>query len=92
MERHGLIDAAIEFMSPGEGATLLPEPHILKGDLMAALAGDDRGARSVAESWYRRAFDRAGELDARTGWLQAATRIARLKLADGKREAAASRS
>ena len=82
------IDTAIEFMSPGGGATLLPELHILKGRPPAALAGDDDGARFAGEPWYQRAFDRAGELNARTAWLRAATRLARLELAEGRSDAA----
>lgn len=84
----GPIDSAIEFMSPGEGATLLPELHILKGDIMAALGGDDGPAGSAGEPWYQRAFDRARELNARTAWLRAATRIGRLQLAGGHAQAA----
>ena len=82
------IDTAIDFMSPGGGATLLPELWILKGDLQSALAGEDDGAGSAGEPWYRRAFDRAGELKARTAQLRAATRLARLELARGRSDAA----
>jgi predicted ATPase/class 3 adenylate cyclase len=82
------IDTAIEFMSPGGGTTLLPELYILKGDLTAALAEEELGGRT-AEPWYRRAFDRAGELHARTAWLRAATRLARLELEKGNGQAAA---
>ena len=85
----GSIDTAIDFMSPGGGATLLPELWILKGDLQSALAGDDDGAGFAGEPWYQRAFDRAGELNARTAKLRAATRLARLELARGRSDAAA---
>lgn len=64
------IDAAIEIMGSGGGSTLGPELHLLKGDLLAALAAD-------AEPWYRRALDRAVALDARMTQLRAATRLAR---------------
>ena len=44
---------------------------------------------SAAEGWYQLAFDRAGVLDARMARLRAATRLARLRMADGEPEAAA---
>ncbi len=71
------IDAAIELMSPGAGTTLIPELHLLKGDLLAAMAAVDGNGVAQAEDWYRRAFDRAGELGARMTQLRAATRLAR---------------
>ena len=64
-------------MSHGPGTTLLPELHLLKGDLLAALAAVDATGRPGAEHWYRLAFDRAGELDARMTRLRAATRLGR---------------
>jgi hypothetical protein len=85
----GPIDKAIEFMSADGGTTLVPELHILKGDILAALAPADGDRRSVAEPWYRRAFDRAAELNARTAWLRAAMRLARLEQEAGRPEAAA---
>jgi hypothetical protein len=85
----GPIDTAIEFMSPGQGTTLLPELYIVKGDLAAALATDAQGNGSDAERWYRRAFDRSGELNARMPRLRAATRLSRLQQAAGEHEAAA---
>ena len=88
-EAMGPIDKAIEFMSEGGGTTLLPELHVLKGDILAALEPEDRHDRSsVAEPWYRRAFERAAELNARTAWLRAATRLAGLRLADGQPDVA----
>lgn len=83
------LDAAIEIMSPGTGTTMLPELHLLKGDLLAALAADDGSSRAHAEPWYRLAFDRAGELNARMTQLRAATRLGRLWQADGEPQAAA---
>jgi predicted ATPase/class 3 adenylate cyclase len=83
------IDAAIELMSPGPGTTLLPELHLLKGDLLAAPGSDDGSGVGHAETWYQRAFDRAGELDARMTQLRAATRLGRLRQAAGDPEAAA---
>jgi tetratricopeptide (TPR) repeat protein len=84
------INAAIEMMSPGDGTTLLPELHILKGDIMAALEPDMRRGAAIAEPWYRRAHDRAEALQARTAWLRAATRLARLQQAAGDPDAATS--
>jgi len=83
------LDIAIEILSPGSGATMLPELHLLKGDLLAALAADEGSRRSDAEPWYRLAFDRASALNARTTQLRAATRLGRLRVAEGQPEAAA---
>ncbi len=83
------LDAAIEMMSPGGGTTVLPELHLLKGDLLAALPAEGGSGSSGAEHWYRLAFDRAGELHARMTRLRAATRLGRLRLADGDHDAAA---
>jgi len=83
------VDAAIEILGAGSGTTVLPELHILKGDLLGALPPDEGGGASSAEPWYRLAFDRAGELNARMSMLRAATRSGRLRLADGEPEAAA---
>ncbi len=83
------IDAAIEIMSQGPGTTVLPELHLLKGDLLETLGAGDGSGRAQAEPWYRLAFDRAGQLDARMTQLRAATRLGRLWQADGKPDAAA---
>jgi predicted ATPase/class 3 adenylate cyclase len=83
------IESAIELMSPGAGTTLIPELHLLKGDLLAAIAAGDESGGTGAEDWYRLAFDRAGELGARMTRLRAATRLARLASARGKPEEAA---
>jgi predicted ATPase/class 3 adenylate cyclase len=83
------LDAAIEIMSPGTGNTMLPELHLLKGDLLAAQAADEGSRRPDAEQWYRLAFDRAGETNARMTQLRAATRLGRLWQAAGEPEAAA---
>jgi predicted ATPase/class 3 adenylate cyclase len=89
--RDGLprLDAAIEIMTPAPGTTMMSELHILKGDLLAGLAADDGGGPSHAEPWYRLAFDRAGELDARMTRLRAAIRLGRLRQAEGDPGAAA---
>jgi predicted ATPase/class 3 adenylate cyclase len=83
------LDAAIEILSPGGGASVLPELHVLKGDLLAAVAAGEGDGPSDAERWYQLAFDRAGEWGARTAQLRAATRLARLRLAEGRPKAAA---
>jgi predicted ATPase/class 3 adenylate cyclase len=84
------IDAAIEIMGQGGGSTLLPELHLLKGDLLAALPAEVATAAVVrgasaggAEHCYRVAHDRAAALGARMSHLRAATRLARLRVADG---------
>jgi tetratricopeptide (TPR) repeat protein len=94
------LETAIEILSPPPGAAVLPELHLLKGDLLAALAatgaagpeasGPDAAGGSSAEAWYQRAFDRARQLDTRMALLRAATRLARVRLADGEPAAAAS--
>jgi tetratricopeptide (TPR) repeat protein len=87
-EALGPIDEAIKIMSPGEGATVLPEFHILKGDLLLALAADGGSDASRAEHWYRLAFDHASELKARMPQLRAATRLCRLRRDKAERAAA----
>ncbi|HEX4984233.1 MAG TPA: hypothetical protein VFV63_21200, partial [Ilumatobacteraceae bacterium] len=81
-----LLDGAIEIL--GADNTMSPELHLLKGDLLAAIAADDASRISDAEPWYRLAFDRAGELNARMPQLRAATRLGRLRLVEGKPDAA----
>jgi len=76
-------------MSPDPGTAMLSELHLLKGDMLAALAADEKSARSGAEPWYQQAFDRAVVLDARMTQLRAATRLARLQQAEGDSDAAA---
>jgi hypothetical protein len=69
-----LIDEALEIAARDAGKTLLPEFHLLKGDLLSA--GPE--GRAAAEPCYRRAFEVARELDARMSQLRAATRLCRL--------------
>jgi predicted ATPase len=83
------LDAAIEIMSPDPGTAMTSELHLLKGDMLAVLAADDKSARSSPEPWYQMAFDRAGVLDARMTQLRAATRLGRLRQAEGGPDAAA---
>jgi predicted ATPase len=79
----GLIEEAIEIA--GSELALLPEFHLLKGDLLLVLSE----ARDEAESWFMRAFDRAQELDARMSQLRAATRLCRLRRDHGDADAGA---
>jgi hypothetical protein len=55
--------------------TLLPEFHLLKGDLLLALP-QVNGASP--EPWFQRAFDVAQSLDARMSQLRATVRLCRL--------------
>jgi hypothetical protein len=68
-----LIDEALEIASRGSGMTLLPEFHLLKGDLLLALSEGD-----LAEPCFQHGFDVARDLDARMSQLRAATRLCRL--------------
>ena len=78
----GAIDTALEILSVG-GASFLADLYLLKGDVLAALPPADGGGAAPAAAWYRRAIDFAGPLGARMGHLRAATRLARLRRADG---------
>jgi tetratricopeptide (TPR) repeat protein len=71
-----LIDEALEIAGRGAGMTLLPEFHLLKGDLLLALPNANR---ADPEHWFRRAFDVAQNLDARMPQLRAAVRLCRLR-------------
>jgi predicted ATPase/class 3 adenylate cyclase len=73
-----LIDEAIEMT--GEGNVFYPEFALLKGDLLLAL-GDALGA----ELLYQSVLGVAGNLGVRTPQLRAATRLARLWRAAGRR-------
>jgi predicted ATPase len=70
-----LIDEALDVAGRGSGKTLLPEFHLLKGDL---LSGGPEGIRAGAEPCVQRALHVARELDARMSQLRAATRLCRL--------------
>jgi predicted ATPase len=69
------IDEALEIAGRGSGMTLLPEFHLLKGDLLIALP-QVNGADPAP--WFQRAFDVAQGLDARMSQLRAAVRLCRL--------------
>jgi hypothetical protein len=71
-----LIEEALEIADQGSGLTLLPEFYSLKGHLLLAL----REANSLeAEPWFQRAFDAAGELDAKMMQLRAAIGLCRVE-------------
>jgi hypothetical protein len=64
-----LIEEAIEIAGATAGLTLLPEISSLKGRLLLLLAEADE---TGAERSYQRAFEGAGEIDARMMQLRAA--------------------
>jgi len=78
------INSAIEIMSPGVGASLLPDFYVVKGDLLVALGATD----ASPDEWYLRAYERARRLDAGTALLRAATRLAARQQVAGQPEAA----
>jgi hypothetical protein len=69
------IEEALDVAGGGSGATLVPELQLLKGDLLAA---GPESNRAGAEPCFQRAFDVAGDLEARTTQLRAAIRLYRL--------------
>ncbi len=81
-EGRQVLDRSLEILSADARATMLPEAWIAKGDLIRLLAPDGNGSGD-AEPWYRRALDRAMELDGRTAQVRAATRLARLRVEGG---------
>jgi hypothetical protein len=80
------IDTATEMMSPGKGATVLPEFRILKGDLLLALATDGGRDVSEAEHFYQLAFDHASDLKARMSQLRAVTKLCQVRRAGAGQE------
>jgi hypothetical protein len=65
---------------------MAPEMYRVKGDLLLA---QDPGGAGAAETWYRRALAVATERGAATLRLRAATSLARLLAAVGRRDEAA---
>ena len=65
------VDRSVDILGRSSGATLLPELWITKGDLIRSQSAHDTGGGAEAESWYRRALDRATELGALTAQLRA---------------------
>jgi predicted ATPase/class 3 adenylate cyclase len=78
------INSAIEILSPGVGASFLPDSYLVKGDLLVAVGNDD----GSADEWYQRARERAERLDAGTALLRAATRLAGRQQARGDNDGA----
>jgi predicted ATPase len=79
------IEQAIPMM---DGASVIGELQLLKGDVLAALAQGDAGAPGDATSWYRMAIERATRWGARTTILRASLRLARVEREPVAREAA----
>ncbi len=73
------LDAAIEIMSAQRRHTILPELHILKGDVLAAIATDQERRRAAAEPWYQLALESASALNARMTSLRAIMRLDQLR-------------
>jgi hypothetical protein len=73
---------------PAPGSMMLPSLHILKGDILLAMAPQDVRSRSQAEALYSGAFERASELDLLNVMLRSATRLARLSDPGEQRSAA----
>jgi adenylate cyclase len=69
------VDAALGYLEPV--GSLVPELHLLKGDLLAGRPIADGGGSAAARHWYERAYDRAEELGARMTCLRAAFRLVR---------------
>ncbi len=84
----GPIESSLAILGQGRGPSMVPELHLVKGDLLEDLAVHAGGGVAEAETWYRLAHDRSAELDARMTQLRAASRLARLRLAEGDHDAA----
>ena len=82
------IDTSIEIFGADSAASMLPELRIARGDLLTAGGGNGSDAGD-AEACYRLALNRSAELGARMSQLRAATRLARLRVADGEPAAGA---
>jgi predicted ATPase len=80
-----LLDEALEIATHTPGPTLWSEFFRLKGDLLLAVSTDNAAS---AESWFQRAVDAAGEVQAPMLQLRAALRLGRLWREQGKTEAA----
>jgi predicted ATPase/DNA-binding SARP family transcriptional activator len=72
---------AMELAGEGAGSTLLPEFHLLRGNLL--LARDDADS---AAPWLLQAFESARELDARLPQLRAAVALCRAQAKRGDAE------
>ena len=73
----GPIDAAIELLASSDRNALLPEMHLLRGDLLTSLASGAPGAPTEATTAYRAAVEIARSLGARMSELRGVTRLCR---------------
>ena len=73
----GMIDEAIAIADQTAGLSLVPEFHILKGELLLGVPG---AGGPAAEPWFVLALDGARELDARMSQLRAALGLCRSQL------------
>ena len=78
-----LVAETIEQAGDGPGTTLLPEFHLLKGNLLLIL---DDADDADAESWLMEAFEAARQLDARLPQLRAAIALCRAQARRGNAE------
>ena len=67
----------------------MPEIRLLKGDLLLALAPDEARGAAGRRALVPRRLDRATELGSLMAQLRAATRLARLRMAEGDAAGAA---
>jgi predicted ATPase/class 3 adenylate cyclase len=86
----GPVEEGLAMLGAGDGTNVLPEFQLLKGDLVLAAAADETAGRAEAEPWYRLALEGATERKVPMARLRAATRLARIRLAEGQPETAAS--
>jgi hypothetical protein len=70
------IEQAVPMM---EGSSLIAELQLLKGDVLAALAGMAAAPEETPASWYRLAIANATRWGARISILRAALRLARVE-------------
>ena len=79
----GLVAETLKHAGEGSGTTLLPEFHLLKGNLLLIL---DDADHADAEPWLLEAFEAARELDARLPQLRAAIALCRAQARRGDAE------
>jgi predicted ATPase/class 3 adenylate cyclase len=74
---------ALQFPAPGAEASVLPEAYLLKGDLLLAVSPDNL---AEAEALFRQVLETAAKFQAGIVELQAACRLCRLWMEQGKGE------
>jgi predicted ATPase/class 3 adenylate cyclase len=86
------LEASMDILGAGAGASVLPELLTLRGDLLRASKSNGANGDPEAdpEHWYRLAYERATRIGARTAQLRSATRLAQLRIAEGNAAAATS--